>query len=170
MAALVAVAHTFVQDRQDIFLPGALHNHQVLYEEAIFDVPSRLQNTRRWVQQVSELLIVDLEEACLDVKLLLAHGHGLPHVADRLGEEPVVLVSVRGPALSPNLFLVARHRVRLSRACLPVGENSGRIAIQGRVNQLVDTAAREHVALACALVQNCVEGELLAGIPWQGQD
>ena len=82
MAALVSVTHALVQHGQDIILSRALNDHQVLNKEAILNVPPWLEHSRRWIEQVTQLFIVNLEEARLDVELLLAHGHGLPHVPD----------------------------------------------------------------------------------------
>ena len=44
MASLVPVAHTLVQNRQDVGLPGALYHHQILNKEAILDVPAGLEH------------------------------------------------------------------------------------------------------------------------------
>ena len=107
------------------------NDHEVFDKESILDVPTRLQHARRWIEQVAQLLVVDLQEARLHVELLLPHSHRLPHVAHRLSEKAVVLVGPRLPIILSNLRLVAADRVCFSRASLSVSKDCGRVAVQG---------------------------------------
>ena len=54
-----------------------------------------MQDTRSWVQQVSELLVVDLEETSLNVELFLSLGDLFEEIAHR-EEEEAVCITCRG--------------------------------------------------------------------------
>ncbi len=110
-----------------VLLAGALDHHQVLHEEAILDVPAAVENARGGVQQVPQLLVVNFKETCLNIELLVAHSHTLPHVTHGAREETVVLV--RGPTLSTQLVLDTRHGEGLAGTGLTVGEDGGGITL-----------------------------------------
>ena len=101
MAALMTVSHTFMQNWEYVFLASAFNHHQIFDKESVFDVPAWLQDSGGWIEQVPQLLVVNLKEACFDIELFLAHSHCLPHVAYRLREETIVLVTARCPIFLP---------------------------------------------------------------------
>jgi hypothetical protein len=51
-----------------------------------------MEDARSWVQEVSKLLVVDLQERCFNVELFVSHRHLLPHVSHRLEEKAIVLI------------------------------------------------------------------------------
>ena len=53
---------------------------------------------------------------------------------------------------------------------MSVSKDGGRIAIQSRVNQVIDTATAENVVLPGTIVENGIESELFVGLAWQSQD
>ena len=53
MAATFPVFHPLMQDSCQVLLAGALHDHEVLHEEAVADVPSLMQDPRGRVEEVS---------------------------------------------------------------------------------------------------------------------
>ena len=127
MTALVPVLDTFIHDCIQVLDTCALHNHQVLHEESVLGVPPCMKYSRRWVQQISQLLIVDLQETGFDVELFVPLRHLLKEVANGEQEEAVggvTLGSLRGEDL-----LVTEHGVCLARASLAVGEDGCRIAV-----------------------------------------
>ena len=75
-----------------------------------------------------------------------------------------------GPPFLPNFSLIAGHRECLSRACLPVSENSCAVPVERRLDQLVDGAHREDFALPHILVHYSVESVLLAAAAWHRED
>lgn len=50
----------------------ALDHHEVLDEEPILSVPPSMKNSGGWVEQISQLLIINLQERCFDIKLLVS--------------------------------------------------------------------------------------------------
>ena len=62
MRACVTVFDTFMHDRDQVLDARALDNHQVLHKETIFSVPARMQDTRRRVQEIAQLFVVDFQE------------------------------------------------------------------------------------------------------------
>ena len=121
------VLHPLVQHRQDVLLTSALHDHEILHEESVLHIPPGVEDARRRIEEISQLLIVDFQEAGLDVELLLPHRHSLPHEPDGLQEKTVVVA--RGPAFLTDLSLVTRHGECLPRTCLAIGEYSRAVAV-----------------------------------------
>ena len=166
VTTLMSVTHALVQNWKDVLLSGTFDYHQVLHKESILNVPSWLEDARRWIKQISQLLIIDLEETSFDVELFLTHRHRLPHVPNRLSEQAIMLINHRRPALLTKLCLVSTDCISLSWTCLSISKNSGRVAIQSRVDQVIHAATTEHVVLPCVIVENSVESELFIGRAW----
>lgn len=127
VTAWLSIFHAFVEYLNQVLLASAVHHHQVLNEEAVLDVPSAMKDSTGWVEQISQLFIVNLTERGLHVELFWLHGHLFPHVAHWPGEETIVLI--RGPPLPPKLILHTRHSIGLSWASLAIGEYRSRIAL-----------------------------------------
>ena len=81
-----------------------------------------------------------------------------------------MFINARSPSFLPDLDFIAADSISLARASLAIGENRGRVAIKGRVDQFVHAAAREDIVLPCAFIEHSIECELFACIARQAQD
>ena len=168
VAADMPVLHPLVQHREDVVLPGALHNHEVLYEESVFHIPSGMENARGRVEKIPELFIIDFQKTGLDVELLLPHRHSLPHKPDSL-QEKAVIVAGRSPAFLTDFGLITGHGECFPGACLAIGEYGRTVAVECSLDELVDGTHGKDLTLAHILVHNRVKCILLASIPRHGQ-
>ena len=155
MTALMSIFDAFMKDCDKILNTCTFNNHQIFNEKPVFRVPSRMQNPRGRVQQISELFVVDLQKWSFDIKLLISECHLFPHIPDRLKEKAIVLV--RQPSIFGNGRFFSHHGVRLSRACLPIREYGGGIPLQWGVNELVHPALLKHFDLSGVVWQNSIE-------------
>ena len=71
VAAGVSILDTLVHNSNEILDTGALYNHQVFDKESITSVPPGMKNSGARIQQVPQLFVVNLEERCLDVPLMI---------------------------------------------------------------------------------------------------
>ena len=154
------ILDSLVQDCNEILYTGTFDDHEVLNEKSVFGVPSCVQNAWGWIEQVTELFVIDLQEWRFNIELLISHGHLLPHVPDRLEEEPVVLIWQ--PAVLGNRRLLSHHGIGLSRSRLPIGKNGGAVPLKSGINQLIDAALLENLDLSGVFGEHGIEPELLS--------
>ena len=136
MTSRFSISHTFLEHSYQILLTSALNHHQVFHKESVFHIPSLMQNTRRGIQEISKLLIVNFKERGLDIKLLWFYCHSFPHVANRPWKKPIIFI--RCPSsFSPNFIFDSRHSVRLTWTSLSISENGSRVTIKGRIKEFL---------------------------------
>ena len=78
-----------------------------------------------------------------------------------------MLVAKLCPAFLTSDILRTTNSVGLSRASLTVCEDSCRVSVKGRVDQLVDATTCENIVLACAIIKHCIELEAFRSLTGQ---
>ena len=81
MAALMAILDSLVHHCIQILYASTFHDHQIFYKEAIFGVPPCMKYSRSRIKQITKLLVINLEETCLDVELFFSLRHLFEEVA-----------------------------------------------------------------------------------------
>lgn len=78
MTAGLAVLYALIQNSYQVVDAGAVDNHQILNEKAIGWIPPAMQDSRIGVEEISDLLIINFRERCLDRVLLCSFLRDLP--------------------------------------------------------------------------------------------
>lgn len=164
---LFSIAHAFVENCLDIGYGRAFNDHEVLDEEAVLEVPARVQDTRGGIKEVAQLFVVDFGERGLHIKLFLSLSHDLPEVASSSRDDSLRLVLdvlFAGEALlySGNAWIgKGGVRVGLARTGLAVGKDSGTVAVKGCVEELGNVALEEDILLGGSLVEDGIKAKRL---------
>lgn len=66
MTAGFAVLYAFVQNCYQVVNAGAVDYHQILNKKPIGWIPPAVQDSRIGVEEISDLLIINFREGCLD--------------------------------------------------------------------------------------------------------
>jgi hypothetical protein len=84
MGAGMAVFDTFVEDGDQILDAGAFDDHEIFYEETVFAIPTSVEDSTFWVEEITKLLVVNLKKTGFNVKFLCSLSHLFPHVSATL--------------------------------------------------------------------------------------
>jgi hypothetical protein len=71
MTAAFSVLDTLIQNCNDIIDGSAVNNNQILDKETVGRIPSAMQYSAGWIEEVSDLFVVNLCERRLNRKLLV---------------------------------------------------------------------------------------------------
>lgn len=71
MTAAFSVLDTLIQNGNDIIDGSAVNNNQILDKKTVGRIPSAMQHSAGWIEEVSDLFVVNLCERRLNRKLLV---------------------------------------------------------------------------------------------------
>lgn len=142
MTATLPIPNALIEHGNKIINTGTINNHQILHEEPICCIPPAVQHPRCWVQQITDLLVVDLGERglyrvflflCLRVFPVL--GHWVPDIL--YGSRDDAIGFIRLEDILTELVLHSCHCIGLPTASLPIGKDSHWVSIQSFLNKIL---------------------------------
>lgn len=149
------ILHAFQKNGDHVVYVGAVHHYKVLNEKAVGGIPAAVQHSRRQVQQVLYLLVVNLSEAGLDCVAGLSLPELAPQFLDGPRDDPLAFIGLVHFPLEDLFF--SSHGVGLSGAGLSIGEDGRRVAVDGGIDEFIYAAALVAGLLVFVRTEHAVE-------------